>query len=204
MQIDQEYFLDSVLPNRLNAISWYECVLKELAKGTHPQEMMIAFDRKIKIVGNSWMLFNPSAEAGVIHCRSLLEFMGLKVSPNNREKLVQRPRGRRKDDIVIEDLSRDGRALAPISLEQAVSAFSGPPELAEQALAATCHWANKVVAHLTAIMPTDPEALRLFQLAAQGVPKLVLRHVYGPLGIPFPDYEVRFVTIEQPIAPQDP
>ena len=204
MQIDQEYFLDSVLPNRLNAISWYECVLKELAKGTHPQEMMIAFDRKIKIVGNSWMLFNPSAEIGVIHCRSLLEFLGLRVSPHNTRKLVTRPRGHRKDDIVIEDLSRGGKTLAPISVEQAISAFSGPPELAEEALATTCHWANKVVAHLTANMPTDSETLRLLQIAAQGVPKLVLRHVYGPLDIPFPDYEVQLVTREQTAAPQDP
>jgi hypothetical protein len=82
--------LTRVIPHRLEAIATLNLVLRLLGGWDSPKPMKIFFADRLKITGSSSAFTNPVIEAGIIHCRALLEFLGLRVSPSDPRKLASR------------------------------------------------------------------------------------------------------------------
>lgn len=78
--------------------------------------MKIYFDEKLRSTGNSNAYTNPVLESGLIHCRALLDFLGLKTDPKDSTKLISRdPRTNKKDDVVIEHFSNSKGTLPHVT-----------------------------------------------------------------------------------------
>jgi hypothetical protein len=117
-------------------------------------------------------------EAGVIHARALLEFLGLAV---RNGRLGQVPR-RFPGDIGIEHYSTAGQGLAMVSPEQVYAAYDGPREDAENAIVAIFEFANKGMAHITDGVLSGAWTDRHLDIACRGIPVLLNNHLYAKLG----------------------
>jgi len=174
--------LNVVLPHRLDAIATLNLLTRLRMKWKAPKAMEVRFDGQIEITGNSNAFANPVVEAGLIHCRALLEFVGLGVSGNDPTKLAQRKVTRRSDDWGIEHFSNAAGPLPMVTPAQAVSKYRGDPAEAESALAAVLHVANKALAHITAA-PGGSIDIHLLEIASRGVPAIMTSYFYTPLGM---------------------
>lgn len=133
-------------------------------------------------------LDNPILESGLIYCRVLLEFLGIKLK--TRTGQLSEIKGKKNgDDVFITDFD-----LKPISVAQATGTFlcASPPVVAA-ALVNVIENANKTVAHLTS-GPNPPATYPCLKLACLVVTNLVHRHVYlalgeEPLVLPIDDHE---------------
>jgi hypothetical protein len=165
-------------------------VLRLRATWDAPQTMKVYFADRLRFTGSSSAFTNPVIEAEVIHCRALLEFLGLKVDTQDSGKLAARV-AKKADDWVIEDFSRsDGSPLIKVTPEQAISRYPNRAE-AEQALAGVLHTANKGLAHFTAGLNSDATEARLLEIASRGVHALVVSHFHTPLGLPEPSVNIQ-------------
>src|SRR6266567_9336444 len=97
--------LSIVIPQRLDAIATLNLVLRLRTKWDSPKPMKIYFADRLQITGSSSAFTNPVIEAGLIHCRALLEFLGLRVSHSDPTKLAARGPKTQPDDWVIEDFA---------------------------------------------------------------------------------------------------
>lgn len=187
----QELFVDKILPYRLESTSILNLALRCVIKWDKPKPLEIKFDGKTYIHGLSTAFTNPVIEAGVIHCRVLLEFLGLMADNSDHIKLSSRKR-RQNDDLVIEDFTGpNGQKLGKITILEALSPYNGSPDEAEMALARVFHVANKGIAHSTRGQIDDPDDLRLLEIASRGVPKLVVNYFYTRMSMTAPDYEIK-------------
>jgi hypothetical protein len=186
--------LTRVIPHRLEAIATLNLVLRLLGGWDSPKPMKIFFADRLKITGSSSAFTNPVIEAGIIHCRALLEFLGLRVSPSDPRKLASRGAKGRTDDWVIEDFSNAAGALPLVTPQQAVSRYKGGPAEAETALASVLHTANKGLAHLTAGLSPAATDITALEIASRGVPALVVSYLYTPLGLPAPTPSISSTT----------
>src|SRR5690348_5766149 len=141
--------LNTLIPHRLEAIATLNLLTSLRLKWGAPKPMEVYFRGQLQITGNSSAFANPLVEAGLIHCRALLEFVGLGVLPKDPTKLAQRSSKRRKDDWGIEHFSNSSGPLPMVTPAQAISKYKGDPAEAENALAAVLHVANKALAHIT-------------------------------------------------------
>ena len=115
-------------------------------------------------------------EAGFIHARCLLEFLGLGVK---KGKLIT-VENRRADDIAIEHFTVDGVPLEKVTPDVALSAYTGPRDRGERALVAIFELANKGLAHFTRTFPDGYNSVDL-EIACQGIPVLVQNQLYVKL-----------------------
>lgn len=146
--------------------------------------MKIHFDDNLFITGRATAFTNPAIEAGVVHCRALLEFMGLTVKRGDETRLAARGPRRYPDDLFIEDFANaDGNPLPPVSPAQAIARYPGDKGEAERALARVILAANKVLAHPTAGWIPNPDDLYLIATASRGVRALLISHFYTPRGL---------------------
>ena len=188
--IDQTYVLERLIPYRLHAVSTFNFAVRLRSSWVGPKPMKIYFDGKLAIDGNSNAFTNPVIETGVVHCRALLEFLGLSLSTRGDPKIVNRLR-KRTDDVGIEDFSNASGPLPMVTPDQAVSRYSGGKDEAERALITVFHTANKGLAHVTTGFIESLEQATLLEIASRGVPSLVISHLYTPLGLPAPEYELQ-------------
>jgi hypothetical protein len=100
---------------------------------------------KLQIEGNLHAFTNPAIEVGLVHCRALLEFLGLTA---NSGRIVNINR-RRPSDIGIEHFSNASGHLSMVSPDTALSRYDGGNEDAETALLAVFQITNKGIAHVT-------------------------------------------------------
>lgn len=105
-------FRDRILPYRLEAVEILSLALRYRLSWDGPVPMEVHFDGKLSIEGLSTAFTNPVIEAGIFHCRALLEFIGLRADPKNHGKLSPR-RPSRRDDLMIEHFEN---AYGPIPL----------------------------------------------------------------------------------------
>lgn len=191
MTFSQEDILKSI-QYRLHTINLLEKILEELLKGADPQkEKPFAFTLgEIKIESDAAAYINSVSEAGLIHCRALLEFLGLKGKHGSPAKLTERGPKLEPDDCFIEHLNYQGRNLKPVRISEVCARLSGPAGKVEESLATTCYWANKAITHMTYTLPTDHETLELLLNGAIGVQLLVLVFVYDALKLPCPGYKL--------------
>ncbi len=116
-----EYRLKSVEIGRLAlgyAMQWDEV-----------PSITIRFGGKLVIEGKATAFTNSAIEAAIIHCRTLLEFLGLGES--SQTKLREFDIRNRIDDDAIE--LYDG--LSKVSIKKAVEGYHGTADEAEAALA---------------------------------------------------------------------
>ena len=187
--MDRDNILHQLIPHSLGAVSALALALKYRVAWNEPKRMEIYFDGKLSVEGNSNAFVNPAFEAGLVHCRALLEFLGLCVQ-NGNLKNIRLPRGRR-DDIGIESFSNSSGPLGLVTPAVAISHYSGPASEAERALLAVFHAANKGFAHFTSGFDASLVGDDALEVASRGVPSLVISHLYTPLGLPAPDFEIK-------------
>jgi hypothetical protein len=178
--------LNSLIPQRLDAIATLNLVLRLRAGWDAPKKMSIYFDDRLQITGSSSAFTNPVVEAGLVHCRALLEFLGLRVSRSDPTKLALRGPKTQPDDWVIEDFANSVGPLPLVTPQQAVSKYKGDPIVAESALAGVLHTVNKGLAHITAGLLASATDINALEIASRGVPALVTSYLYTPLGLPAP------------------
>lgn len=184
MHTSDEY-LHIVLPYRMRAIDAFWVALRYVLHWDKPKKMELFFDGELCVRGLSTGWTNPVIESGIMHCRACLEFLGLRENPKHPLTLSRR-KSKRLDDFGIEDFDQP-----LLTIEDAVRPYGGPPEEAERALACVIHCANKGVAHTTAGQIVVEDDLQLYEIAARGVPTLLINHLYVPLGIEPPEYKTK-------------
>lgn len=185
----RDHLLNREIPYRLDAVATLNLASRLLLEWGRSKRMQILFDGEIAIEGSLTALFNPVIEAGLVHCRALLEFVGLKVDSSNPTQLTSR-RAKRTDDHGIEDFANAGGHLPLVSPNAAISRYPGDAREAESALTFVLHCTNKMVAHITSGAALPDDRLRLIEIASRGVKAIVVSHLYTPLGLPPPTLNV--------------
>lgn len=138
--------------------------------------------------GNSNAFTNPIIESGIIHCRALLEFLGLGMSKAGL--LVNLQRLRKADDVGIEHFSTSNGPLPIVSPENALARWPGGRKEAEQALLSVFRTANKGLAHFSSAFESTPEETRLIEIATRGIPALIVSYLYTPLKLQPPQSRI--------------
>jgi hypothetical protein len=171
---------------RLHAVDTLRLAMRYTEKWADdpPPRLEIHVDGKLQIEGNLYAFTNPATEAGLIHCRALLEFLGLTVKAGHIGNIDKKKR--RSSDIGIEDFPH----LSMVNPDDALGRYPGSKEEAEKALLAVFQITNKGIGHFTAEIRGDPENNRLIEIASRYVPALVITYLYVPLGLPIPDYRL--------------
>ncbi|SFO74812.1 hypothetical protein SAMN05216330_104481 [Bradyrhizobium sp. Ghvi] len=185
MNLDR--LLKEIIPYRMSAVSALNLATRLAADADKPKAIQIYIDGKLRIEGNLFAFTNPAIEAGLVHCRALLEFLGLNASRQGRIVNVS---GRRPTDVGIESFSNTSGGLSMVSPEAALARYEGGKEEAERALLTVFQVTNKGIAHVTEDLLDNPEHGRLIEIASRGVPSLVVSYLYTPMGLPAPDYKL--------------
>ena len=184
-----DYVIQELIPYRLYALSIMGAALRYRLSSDNPKEMKIYFDGKLVITGNSNAFINPAIEAGLIHCRALLEFLGLRC--DKYDVLQNLEQKRKPDDIGVESFRNSyGKALTRVSPAEATACYCGDSAEGEKALLAVFHATNKGLAHFTTSFEISKPDAGLLQIAAKGVRALVFNHLYTPLGLDAPNCEI--------------
>src|SRR5882672_8041345 len=184
MNLDR--LLNEIIPYRMQAVDTLILATRLATRWPHPPPLEIHVDGKLQIEGNLHAFTNPAIEVGLVHCRALLEFLGLTA---NSGRIVNINR-RRPSDIGIEHFSNASGHLSMVSPDTALSRYDGGNEDAETALLAVFQITNKGIAHVTEDIKDNPDHGRLIEIASRGIPSLVVSYLYTPLGLPAPDYKL--------------
>lgn len=188
--LSKNEYANYVIPYRMKAVAVSNLAVRYVSYWQRqPQPLEIYFNGKVAIRGLSTAFTNPAIEAGLIHCRALLEFLGLRCDKSNPSRLALR-RGKHSDDYVIEDFIGPQGPLRPVTVTEAVACYAGPKDQAERALAAVIHTANKGMAHMTSGHIVELGDLELLEIATRGVPTLVANHFYIARGVSAPDWHI--------------
>jgi len=173
------------IPYRLEAIDTLQFAWKWAGESKLQSKVDVLADGKLKLQGNVAAIANPMIEAGIIHARALLEFLGLGTQGG---RLVQVNNKRRADDVAIEHFSTPTCPISKITVIDALSAYTGPKEEAEQALVAIFELANKWLAHLTTGVLSHDYTDQHLDIACRGIRVLLNNYLYAKLGreIPMP------------------
>ena len=163
-----------------------QMVLDRLLNEILPYRMQ-AVGGNLQIEGNLHAFTNPAIEAGLVHCRALLEFLGLCASKNGHIANITRRRSR---DIGIEHFSNASGNLPMLDPDAALGRYDGGKEEAERALLTVFQITNKGIAHVTEDLKDNPDHGSPIEIASRGVPSLVISHLYTPLGLPAPNYKL--------------
>ena len=183
--MDSDRLLRELLPYRMTAVETLNLAIHLQMRWDRPP-MTIHVNDKLVVEGNLNAFTNPAIEAGLVHCRALLEFLGLCMTKDARlANLTRRP-----SDIGIEHFSNANGPLSMVTPDDAVKRYKGGREEAEKALISVFQITNKGLAHVTKDLVDNPEHGTLIEIASRGVPSLVISHLYTPLGLPAPNYKL--------------
>lgn len=174
----------ALLEYRLRAVAIGHVALRHAAAWDDPPAMEIRFNGEQVMEGKATGFTNGAIESALIHCRALLEFIGL--SGGSSAFTLSDLKGRRPDDQGIELID----TLRRVTIKEAAAYYPGPAHEAEAALAYVIHLANKGLAHTSRTFTRHDEGTRLVEIAFRGVPILVVNKFYLPLGMTVPEYNV--------------
>jgi hypothetical protein len=185
MRTHEEY-IKSIIPHRLGMVDIMHFALTQMTfeGGAKPIELLV--DGKLRVKGLTTAFTNPAVEAGIINARALLEFLGLKVDPQDSTKLKERNGKRRDDDLFIEDFKNGNEQLTKITIEDVKRYYPGSPEEAEGALARIIHIGHKEIAHPTLGRESSDDDFTMLEIAARGVKALTVTFFFRKLGVPAP------------------
>ena len=127
--------LERWIPYRLQAVETLKFAWELTSnEAEQPRRLEVLVDGRVKLRGNVAAIANPMIEAGLIHARALLEFMGLCDLKGRLSQI----RNRRKDDIAIELYSTAQAPLSMVSPDEVLRSYGGPPQEAEAAILGAC------------------------------------------------------------------
>jgi len=187
IEMDRDSLLNDLLPYRMQAVETLNLALDLNAKwGAAP--MTLYAENKLVVEGTLHGFTNPCIEAGMMHCRALLEFLGL----CDKDGRLGNIKKRRPTDIGIEDFNTSsGVPLKKLTPVDVVGRYpDGPSGEAESALLAIFQVTNKGLAHVTEDLNDSPEHARLIEIASRGIPVLMVGCFYKPMGLPAPNYKL--------------
>jgi hypothetical protein len=188
MTSDKEtQLLDKLIPYRMRAVDTLKFALRFRSQWADAPSMTMHVAGKLIMESNLNAFTNPAIEAGLVHCRALLEFLGL----NERNNQLCQRGGRQPNDIGIEHFRNAGGPLKKVDPETALKRYDGKRVEAQEALLAVFQLTNKGLAHITEHLTAHPESGSRLEIASRGVPVLVINYLYIPLGRPAPDYKMR-------------
>jgi hypothetical protein len=174
----------------MRAVDRLNVALRFQMKWVEPPPLSIHIDGKLAVEGNLYAFTNPAIEAGLVHCRALLEFLGLRLSNGQLGALKKR----RGSDIGIENFHNASGPLSKVTPDDALNRYDGGREEAEKALLAVFQITNRGLAHITEDLIDNPEHGTLLEVASRGVPSLVISHLYTPLGLSPPNYKLTKIS----------
>jgi hypothetical protein len=181
-----ERLLHELLPYRMQAVETLNLALRLRMKWAEPPPMCIHINDRLAVEGNLNAFTNPVIEAGLVHCRALLEFLGLCMTHARLSNIKRR----RDSDIGIENFQNESGHLSKAAPDDVLNRYAGGREEAEKALLVVFQITNKGLAHVTEDLIDNPEHGTLLEIASCGIPSLVVSHLYTPLGLPPPNYKL--------------
>jgi len=184
--MNETELLQRLIPYRMQAVETLHYALRLRSNWANAPSMTMYVDGKQVMEGNLNAFTNPAIEAGLVHCRALLEFLGLCENGGRLSNRKTRQRG----DVGIEHFQNADGRLKMVAPEIALSRYDGGREEAEDALLAVSHITNKGLAHITADLAAHPEHGRLIEIASRGIPALVISYLYTPLTLAAPNYKI--------------
>lgn len=175
----------SLLEYRIRAVAIGHLALRYSMTWDEVPSMTVYFDDVQVMEGSATGFTNGAIESAVIHCRALLEFMGLGAGATATTLRELTSSRRREDDDGVEFI--DG--LNRVTIAEAVASYAGEEQEAQAALAFVAHIANKGLAHMSRSFSKHDAGARLLEIAFRGVPILVCNKVYVRLGLEPPQYK---------------
>lgn len=159
--------------------------LTEMRQTIEPKKMMVYVNDKPCFKGLETAFTNPAIEAGVINCRAMLEFLGLRLKKGDPTGLETRPNSKYDDDLHIEDFEVDGVALEKATPDKVRRLSITDREKGIKALARLLHIGNKEIAHTTygRASEDDGSDIDLITIGAIGIRALTVSYFYTPLGL---------------------
>ena len=176
-----------ILPYRMQAVDTLNLAVRLQMRWAESPPISIHINGNLAIEGNLNAFTNPAIEAGLVHCRALLEFLGLCVTSGNSIVNIKKRRG---SDLGIESFTNANGPLRMINPDDALNRYAGGRKEAEDSLLAIFQITNKGIAHVTEDLIDNPEHRRLIEIASRGVPPLVVSRLYTPLGLRPPAYKL--------------
>jgi hypothetical protein len=176
----------ALLAYRLEAISIGHLALRHHMSWDEVPSMEVYFNGQQVIEGRATGFTNAAVESAIIHCRAILEFLGLQSTKLSTAEIAERSDRKGSDDVGVEQFA----GLSMLTKEKAFAAYPGKQSEAEAALALIFHSANKGLAHTTASFKLHSGDARLLEIAFRGVPTLLVNGFYVPLKIVPPNSEL--------------
>lgn len=149
-----------LLDHRMQAVATLNWALATRSQWEAAPAIAVHIDGKLRLEGNLNAITNPMLEAGLIHCRALLEFLGLCEKDGSFGQIKKR----RPTDVGVEQFSNTNGLLQMLSPGIAVSRYGGDPAEAERALLRVFRLTNKGLAH-----SISPESLHRDQALDKGI-----------------------------------
>jgi hypothetical protein len=75
--MDLDRLLNEIIPYRMQAVDTLILATRLATTWPRPPPLEIYVDGKLQVEGNLYAFTNPAIEVGLVHCRALLEFLGL-------------------------------------------------------------------------------------------------------------------------------
>ena len=104
--------LNEIIPYRMQAVDTLILATHLVARWPHPPPLEIHVNGKLQVEGNLYAFTNPAIEVGLVHCRALLEFLGLTANKSGRIVTIER---RRSSDVGIERFSNASGHLSMVN-----------------------------------------------------------------------------------------
>jgi hypothetical protein len=183
-----EQKIHRLLAHRMQSVDTLNWALDLRSNWREAPSIAVYIDGALKIEGNLNAITNPMLEVGLVHCRALLEFLGLCDRKGTLSQIGDKER--RKTDVGVENFSNAIGPLKKVEPDVALSRYEEDKSEAEKALLSILHVTNKGLAHNTMDLIEDPEGNRLIEIASRGVPALMVSYFYTPLGLPRPDSKI--------------
>lgn len=173
-----------LLAHRMQSVAVLNWALDLTSNLREEPPIAVYIDGKLMIEGNLNAITNPILEVGLVHCRALLEFLGLCDSNGSLGQIKKR---HKKTDVGIEHFHNAAGPLTKVEPEVALSRYEGDRSEAEKALVSVLHVTNKGLAHNTMDLIESAEGAKFIEIASRGVPALMVSYFYTPLGLPKPN-----------------
>jgi hypothetical protein len=183
--IDEEKMLH-LLAHRMQSVATLKWALDLRSSWREAPSIAVYIDGKLTVEGNLDAITDPMLEVGLVHCRALLEFLGLCDSKGSLGQIKER----RKTDVGVEHFHNPAGPLKKVEPKVALNRYEGDRTEAEKALVAVLHVTNKGLAHNTMDLIESPEGAKFIEIASRGVPALMVSYFYTPLGLPKPDSKI--------------
>ena len=174
-----DHKIKRMLDHRMHSVAALNWALDFRSQWKEVPSIEVYIDGKLRIDGNLNAITNPTLEVGLVHCRALLEFLGLRDDNGTLSQIKKRHRG----DVGIEHFKNANGPLKKVDPKAALNRYKGERSEAEEALLQILHVTNKGLAHNTQDLIESPEQSRLIEIACHGIPALMISYFYTPLGL---------------------